>query len=224
MTKNREYFVNEPIGAADACVIWMHGLGADGKDFLGIVDELGLPINHAVRFIFPSAPFINITINNGMLMRGWYDIFDLTMVQKEDASGMKRSQEIVNDIIQHELDQGIASQRIILAGFSQGGAMSLYTGLRYQSTLAGIICLSAYLPLVNELAIERSQLNQKTPIFMAHGIFDPVVPYNMGHMAYEYLNKHDYNVAWHSYPMAHTLCIEEIVAIGNFINRCLGYD
>jgi len=224
MTKNREYFVNEPIGAADACVIWLHGLGADGKDFLGIVDELGLPINHAVRFIFPSAPFVKITINNGMLMRGWYDIFDLSMLQREDVAGMKQSQTIINDLIQHELDNGIASQRIILAGFSQGGAMALYTGLRYPVALAGVICLSAYLPLMADFAVEKSQANQATPIFMAHGIFDPVVPYNMGHTAYEYLNKNDYKAAWHSYPMAHTLCIEEIAAIGKFLNRCLGYD
>lgn len=224
MTKNREYFVSEPTGAADACVIWLHGLGADGKDFLGIVDELGLPINHAVRFIFPSAPFINITINNGMLMRGWYDIFDLSMLQNEDAVGMKQSQEIINDLIKQELDKGIASQRIILAGFSQGGAMALYAGLRYPAALAGIICLSAYLPLMTNHGIEKSHANQSTPIFMAHGIFDPVVPYNMGNAAYDYLINHDYKATWHSYPMAHTLCIEEIVAIGNFLNRCLGYD
>ncbi len=224
MTKNREYFVSEPEGAADACVIWLHGLGADGKDFFGIVDELGLPINHAVRFIFPSAPFLNITINNGMLMRGWYDIFDLSMVRKEDAAGMKQSQAIINDIIKDQLAKGIPSQRIILAGFSQGGAMSLYAGLRYPTTLAGIICLSAYLPLISELAAEKSPHNQTTPIFMAHGIFDPVVPYNMGHTAYEYLNSNNYNVTWNSYPMAHTLCIEEIVAIGQFINKCLKHD
>lgn len=224
MTKNREYFVSEPEGVADACVIWLHGLGADGKDFFGIVDELGLPMNHAVRFIFPSAPFLNITINNGMLMRGWYDIYELSMIQREDAAGMKQSQEIINEIILQQLDKGIASQRIILAGFSQGGAMSLYAGLRYPSALAGIICLSAYLPLMADLAVEKSQVNQAIPIFMAHGIFDPVVPYNTGHTAYEYLDKHNYNVAWHSYPMAHTLCIEEIVAIGKFLNRCLGYD
>lgn len=224
MTKNREYFVTEPEGVADASVIWLHGLGADGKDFVGIVNELGLPINHAVRFIFPSAPFLNISVNHGMLMRGWYDIYDLSMVQREDVAGMQRSREFIDEIIQHELDRGIASQRIMLAGFSQGGAMSLYAGLRYQSALAGIICLSAYLPVMNEFVIEASHINKNTPIFMAHGIFDPVVPYNMGHMAYEYLKKHDYSVAWHSYPMAHTLCLEEIVAIGNFVNRCLGYD
>jgi phospholipase/carboxylesterase len=224
MTKNREYFVSEPEGAADACVIWMHGLGADGKDFFGIVDELGLPINHAVRFIFPSAPFLNITINNGMLMRGWYDIFDLSMVQKEDAVGMKQSQQIINEIIQNEIDQGISTKRIILAGFSQGGAMALYAGLRYPAALGGLICLSAYLPLITELSTARSEASQNVPIFMAHGIFDPVVPYNMGHTAYEYLSKNDYQAAWHSYPMAHTLCLEEISAIGGFINRCLGYD
>ncbi len=224
MTKNREYFVNEPERSADACVIWLHGLGADGKDFTGIVDELGLPINHAVRFIFPSAPFINVTINNGMLMRGWYDIYDLSLLQKEDVAGIKKSQNIIDEIIRHELEQGIESQRIILAGFSQGGAMALYAGLRYTQALAGIICLSSYLPLISTLENEKKQINQAISIFMAHGMFDPVVPYNIGNVAYEYLKKHNYNVAWHSYPMVHTLCLEEIAAIGKFINRCLGYD
>lgn len=224
MTKNREYFVSDPEGAADACVIWLHGLGADGKDFAGIVDELGLPINHAVRFIFPSAPFINVTINSGMLMRGWYDIYDLSMLHKEDATGIKKSQDLIYELIEHELKQGIASQRIILAGFSQGGAMALYAGLRYSHPLAGLICLSAYLPLISTLEPEKAQINQTIPIFMAHGMFDPVVPYAMGNVAYESLKKHDYNVDWHSYPMVHTLCLEEIAAIGSFINRCLGYD
>lgn len=224
MTKSREYFVSEPECTADACIIWLHGLGADGKDFTGIVNELGLPINHTVRFIFPSAPFINVTINNGMLMRGWYDIYDLSRFTKEDSVGIRRSQELINDLINHELEQGIPSQRIMLAGFSQGGAMSLFAGLRCQQQLAGIICLSAYLPIMNSLAEEVALVNKQTPIFMAHGLFDPVVPYLLGHTAYEYLHNNHYNIEWRSYPMLHTLCIEEIVAIGDFIKQCLGYD
>lgn len=223
MTKNHEYFINEPEGAADATIIWLHGLGADGRDFAGIVDELGLPLNHKVRFIFPSAPFENITINQGMRMRAWYDIYNLNLSKKEDSTGVKKSQEFLNDLIQSEIDKGIASKRIILGGFSQGGAMSLYTGLRCLQPLGGIICLSAYLLLKATLPAEGASANLKTPIFIAHGMFDPVVPYNLGQDVHNVLQQAHYNTEWHSYPMEHTLCLEEIAAIGAFIARCLGY-
>lgn len=223
MTKGREFFINEPAGDADATIIWLHGLGADGKDFAGLVEELGLPVHHKVRFIFPNAPFANITINNGMLMRAWYDIYDFSLSDKEDADGIKASQKIIDDLIQQEIAKGIASERILLGGFSQGGAMSLYAGLKCNAPLGGIICLSAYLPLRSTFVECETTANFKTPIFMAHGMFDPVVAYNLGQISHEILMQKHYNVEWKSYPMEHTVCIEEIAAIGAFVNRCLGY-
>lgn len=222
MTKKREYFVSEPSSTANASVIVLHGLGADGKDFMGIVDQLGLPTDHGVRFIFPSAPFINVTINHGMLMRGWYDIFELSMVHREDAEGIKNSQSLIEEFIEHELEQGIVSDRIILVGFSQGGAMALYTALRYKKPLAGVIALSCYLPLAKQIT-EQDFTNRDIPILMAHGIFDPIVSYKLGQDSHDLLIKHNYNVEWISYPMQHTVCLEEIAAIGSFIQRCLGY-
>lgn len=220
MTKKREYFVREPDYAANASVIWLHGLGADGNDFAGIVEQLGLPTEHAVRFIFPSAPFINVTINQGMLMRGWYDIFDLNMLEREDAEGIRNSQLQIEEFIAQEVAQGIASNRIFLAGFSQGGAMALYTGLRYKQPLCGVICLSAYLPLATSFTPQQFG-NLQMPIFMAHGLFDPVVPYKFGQQSYEILRQRHYQVEWQSYPMQHTVCLEEIGAIGAFMRRCL---
>ncbi len=223
MTKKREYLVSEPPSKATASVIWLHGLGADGNDFAGIVDQLNLPPDHGVRFIFPSAPFMNITINSGMLMRAWYDIYALNMLAKEDRVGIKKSQQQITDYISNEQDQGIATNRIILAGFSQGGAVALYTGLNNAQALGGVIVLSAYLPL--QLEFLPSSLSHKSlPIFMAHGLYDPVVPYTLGLQAYNFLQQHAYTEAqWHSYHMQHTLCLEEIASIGEFLRRCLDY-
>ncbi len=223
MTKPHEHLTIEPQVTADSSIIWLHGLGAHGKDFVGIVDQLGLPKAHAVRFIFPNAPFINVTINQGMRMRGWYDIEDLSMLHREDVKGIQASQASINDLIQHEIASGIAGERIILAGFSQGGAMSLYTVPRYPQKLGGIIVLSAYMLVADRFTQERQAANKNTPIFMAHGIFDPVVPYSMGQAAHALLVKCAYPVEWYSYPMIHTLCLEEITAIGAFIRRCLDY-
>lgn len=224
MTKNREYLVHEPNGKADASVIWLHGLGASGNDFDGIVEQLALPINHRVRFVFPSAPVIPITINQGMRMRAWYDIYSLNSLhQNEDQQGITKSQELVEQMIADEMTAGIEASRIMLAGFSQGGAMSLYTGLRYANILAGIIVLSAYLPMATTFIAEEFTTNKNIPIFMAHGLYDPIVPYILGQAAYKKLAQDGYNIEWHSYPMQHTLCIEEINAIGDFIRRCFGY-
>lgn len=223
MTNSREYFINEPEGSVDAAVIWLHGLGADGRDFAGLVDELGLPSKHGVRFIFPNAPYANITINNGMSMRAWYDIYDLSSSAKEDTAGIEKSQKLIGELIQEQIDQGIPSQRIILGGFSQGGAISLYTALRYPHKLGGIVCLSAYLPLIKLLDVKIIANNIATPIFIAHGMFDPVVPYNFGQVTRDVLLQNNCNVEWHSYPMEHTVCLEEIAEISSFIKRCLGY-
>lgn len=221
MTQKREYFVSEPSCEANASIIWLHGLGADGSDFAGIVDQLGLPANHAVRFIFPSAPFINITINNGMLMRGWYDIFDLNMLDNEDGEGIESSREKILEYILHEKDLGIDQNRIILAGFSQGGAMALHTAFNLKFNIGGVIALSCYLPLMKHCVISKD-LNQ-IPIFMAHGMFDPIVPYNLGLAACKFLQDRECNIEWHSYPIQHTINMEEISAIGLFIRRYLNY-
>lgn len=221
---NREYYVSEPQSKADASIIWLHGLGASGDDFAGIVSELGLPADHKVRFIFPNAPFMPITINQGMQMRAWYDIYNFDSLHvKEDSKGIAASQLVLERLIQEQLDQGIQAKRIILAGFSQGGAIALYTGLRYKQQLGGMVILSTYLPLLNSFVAKDFTANQSTPIFIAHGVFDPIVPYALGQAAYNLLAQHNYNVTWHSYPMLHTVCPDEIDAIGVFINECLGY-
>ncbi len=221
---NKEYYKTEPHGQANASVIWLHGLGASGDDFAGIVTELGLPTNHGVRFIFPDAPFKAITINQGLQMRAWYDIYNFDSLHaREDAKGLEESQLLIQSMIKHEIDSGIESKKIILAGFSQGGAMALYAGLRYQQPLGGLISLSAYLPLSDIFDATQFVANQATPIFMAHGVFDPIVPYGLGQTAYKTLTKEQYNIAWHSYPMLHTVCPQEIDAIGAFIRGCLGY-
>lgn len=222
MTQKREYFVSEPPSTPNASVIWLHGLGADGNDFAGIVDQLGFPNDHGVRFIFPSAPFMKVTVNQGMMMRAWYDIYELNMLRKEDEHGVKRSQAEIEEYIAHEVAAGIPADRIILAGFSQGGAMSLYTAIHHKEQLCAAIVLSAYLPLAPQTSA-ASFGNRELPIFMAHGMFDPVVPYILGQEAYELLKEHNYPVEWYSYPMQHTVCIEEINAIGTFMQRCLGY-
>lgn len=223
MTKSNEYYIIEPVNAPQASVIWLHGLGADGKDFMGMVDDLGLPAEHGVRFIFPNAPFMNITVNYGMLMRGWYDIYDFNMLHKEDEVGIKKSRAQIEKYIQHENELGIPSNKIILGGFSQGGAMSLYTGLRLTQRLAGIISLSAYMPMAPNFVAQHYASNRNTPIFMAHGLFDPVVPYNLGQATRDLLKDNAYDVEWFSYPMQHTVCVEEIQEISSFMHRCLGY-
>lgn len=223
MTKSREFVISEPSADADACVIWLHGLGADGSDFLGIADQLGLPKDHRVRFIFPNAAFRPVTVNNGMKMRAWYDIYDLTLLRQEDEQGIIASQQVLENIISHQLDQSIDSKRIMLAGFSQGAAMALYTGLRYPKPLAGIIALSGYLPLADTLNAIEFPVNQGIEIFMAHGLFDPVVPLNLGNNARQRLERQNYAVEWNTYPMVHTVIFEEIAAIGRFINRRLLY-
>lgn len=222
MTKKQDFFIVEPKNPVNASVIWLHGLGAYGEDFVGIIDQLGLPLDHGVRFIFPNAPFMNITINLGMSMRGWYDIYDLTTLTREDEQGIKNSQARIEGLIQNEIDQGIASERIMLAGFSQGGAMALYTSLNYRQKLAGVIVLSAYLPLIKKLNLQQLQ-NKLMPIFIAHGLFDPVVPFGFGQAVRDLLMKENYIVDWHTYPTQHTISLEEIDAIGGFMRRCFGY-
>ena len=203
--------------AADTAVIWLHGLGADGNDFVPIVPELGLAPNLAIRFIFPHAPMQAVTINNGYVMRAWYDIFSLDRSAPQDKAGIERNAALVLQLVEEQHAQGIPYERIFLAGFSQGCAMALHIALRLPHKLAGIIGLSGYLPLHEDFATERSEANIETPIFLAHGSMDPVVPFAFGQHSYEFLKAQGFKVSWHSYPMQHQVCMEEIVTIGGYI-------
>ena len=204
-----------------AAVVWLHGLGADGFDFVPIVAELGLPETLSVRFVFPHAPVRSITLNNGMRMRGWYDIPSLARFDQQDQAGICDSERIVHRFLQAELDAGIPATRIVLAGFSQGGAIALHAGLRYPQRLAGLLPLSTYLPLSDRLAAERSAANAEVPILMCHGRFDPVLPYVMGESSCEYLRSLGYRVEWREYPMQHQVCAEQIGHIGAWLRERL---
>ena len=199
-------------------VIWLHGLGADGHDFEGLVPELHLTAKANIHFIFPNAPIQPVTINGGMSMRSWYDILEMSLERRVDIDGIYQSASLIAPLIRQEIDQGILSTNILLAGFSQGSVIALHAGLRYQHKLAGIVALSTYLPTVEQLKAERSAANHATPIFMAHGIIDPVVAVESGKAACDMLRSMGYNIEWHDYPMEHSLCIEEIEHISAFMN------
>lgn len=202
-------------------VIWMHGLGADGNDFVPVVPELQLGELGPVRFIFPHAPVQPVTINNGMSMRAWYDIYMPDLVRREDETGLRASQQAIAALIARENSRGIPSERIVLAGFSQGCAMALQTGLRHPEKLAGIIGLSGYLPLAATLEAERHTANHQTPIFLAHGTMDPVVAFERAQATLEALEKQGYNVKFKTYPMPHSVCLEEIHDIAAFLREVL---
>ena len=199
-------------------VIWLHGLGADGNDFAPVVPELNVD-DIPIRFIFPHAPVMPITINGGMPMRAWYDLYMLDLVRHEDEKGLRDSQQLINGLIARENARGIATENIVLAGFSQGCAMTLQTALRLEESLAGLVCLSGYLPLASKIATERHAANQNTPIFMAHGTADPVVPFQRAKEAHTTLTQLGYDIEWHSYAMPHSVCPEEIAAIGTFLKK-----
>jgi phospholipase/carboxylesterase len=214
--------VVEPISPATASIIWLHGLGADGHDFESIVQSLDLrDLN--LRFIFPHAPFRQISINAGMKMRAWYDIYTLERMDLEDEAGIKESAQGIDALIQAELDAEIPSERIILAGFSQGGAMALYCGLRYSKPLAGILALSAYLPLLSKLKVEANNANRNTPLMVAHGSWDPVVPIAFGQMSVAALEKLGYAVDWRTYLMQHEVCQKEIHDIAVWLRKSLNH-
>jgi phospholipase/carboxylesterase len=208
----------EPAGT----IIWMHGLGADGWDFVPIVRELALPDDLALRFIFPHAPVQPVTINNGMEMRAWYDIAMNDISRLPDEGGIRESQAAVERLIARERDRGIESSRIVLAGFSQGGAIALQTGLRHANRLGGIVALSTYLPLEDSLDAEASSANRATPIFMGHGTDDPVVPVQLAEISRSALQKRGYEIEWHTWPMPHSVCGEEIEAVSAFLGRIFG--
>jgi phospholipase/carboxylesterase len=202
-----------------ASVIWMHGLGADGNDFVPIVDDIALPF--ALRYVFPNAPAIPVSINNGYVMPAWYDISDAA-IRREDEAGVRASQSAIEDLIAREKARGIRASRIVLAGFSQGGAIALQTGLRHAETLAGILALSTYVPLAETLAAEAHAANRRLPIFMAHGTADPMIAIARARQSHDLLVRSGYAVEWHEYRMPHSVCPEEIGDIGVWLARVLG--
>jgi phospholipase/carboxylesterase len=211
----------EPGQAADAAVILMHGLGADGHDFESLVPELRLPASPAVRWIFPHAPVRPVTINGGQRMRAWYDILALDRHSPEDQQGIRGSAAGIRDLVRRERERGLSSDRIVLAGFSQGGAMALFTALREPERLAGVLALSSYLPLASTLAAEAHPAEAAVPIFMAHGSFDPVVPIALGEGSRDLLRSRGYEVDWRTYPMAHSVSAEEIGDVRQWLLRVL---
>lgn len=211
----------EPGLPATGTVLWLHGLGADGHDFEPIVDELALPQQLALRFVFPHAPVRPVTLNGGMRMRAWYDIISLDRSGPQDEQGIRQSAAFLTELIERERKRGIANDRVVLAGFSQGGAIAMHTALRHPQKLAGLMVLSSWLPLGSTFAAEvldnpQSQ-SRELPVFMAHGTFDPMLPLAMGRQSCAALQSAGFHVEWHEYPMAHAVCAEEIVAIRKWL-------
>lgn len=203
---------------AEAVVIWLHGLGADNNDFVPLVREL--PLKHSIKFIFPNAPMRPITLNGGYVMRGWYDIIELNnMAHLTDIEGINQSVAQIESIIQKQIDLGINSNRIILAGFSQGGVISYITGINSKYQLGGVLAMSCYLPSMPTKI--KDSINKTTPFFAIHGTEDQVVPHKGGLHAYEELKSHDYNIKWAEYPMPHSVCLEEIADIGTWLDSII---
>jgi phospholipase/carboxylesterase len=214
--------VLDPSVNATSAVIWLHGLGADGFDFVPIVNELRLPTTLAARFIFPHATPRPVTINNGFVMRAWYDITGFGPDRAEDDAGIRESAVVVRKYIEQQIEQGIPASKIVIAGFSQGGAIAFQTGLRYPQRLAGIMALSTYLPLRASVANEASAANRDVPILMCHGTHDGVVPATLGETSRDMLLKLGYQIDWRSYPMAHQVCLEEVMDISKWLQQLLG--
>jgi phospholipase/carboxylesterase len=211
----------ETTASPGASIIWMHGLGADGHDFVDIVPELGLPARPGIRFVFPHAPMRPVTINGGYVMRAWYDIRDDGGVRREDPAGVRASQTSIEALIQREKERGVPAAAIVIAGFSQGGAMALHTSLRHGERLGGVMALSCSLPLADTLAAEAAPANRDVPIFMAHGTSDPMIRLDWGDAGRQALVAAGYTVEWHTYPMPHSVVWEEIEAISAFLTRVL---
>jgi len=223
MNSNPEMHILEPSDKAQASVIWLHGLGADGHDFEPIVPELGLPANAAIRFIFPHAPKQAVTINGGMVMRAWYDIRQPQINADMDEQGIEKSSQILQSLIQAQIAAGIRSDKILLAGFSQGGVIALHCGLRFAQPLAGILALSTYSSDLQHPP-NSSITSQAPPILMMHGEFDPIVPIQLAQASYQRLQQLGGSTQWAQYPMAHQVCIEQIQAIGLWMKQILHLD
>jgi phospholipase/carboxylesterase len=211
----------EPPRPAEAAVVWMHGLGADGHDFESLVPELRLAAEPAIRFVFPHAPIRPVTINGGHRMRAWYDITGFDRRALVDEAGIRESGEALSALLRRERERGIPAERLVVAGFSQGGAMALFLGPRWPERLGGVIALSSYLPLAGALAAEAHPANAAVPVFMAHGSVDPVVPMALGESSRDRLRSLGYDVDWRSYPMPHSLCAQEVEDLREFLLRAL---
>lgn len=218
MNNNKSIVLVHGNGEPTHAIIWLHGLGASADDFPSVVPELGLNKDRAIRFIFPQAPDRAITINGGMRMPGWYDIKGMSLEDKQDAQGMAESQATVEALIDQQVAMGVASEHIIVAGFSQGGAVTYFTGVRSKRKLAGLLTMSTYLPFDQDTSKERSEVNANTPIFASHGTHDGVVPLSMGQMSVEQLKQLGYNIEWKTYRMEHQVTMEQIQDIGRWIN------
>lgn len=222
MTKiSQERITIEPQSKATSCVIWLHGLGDSGAGFAPIVPSLNLPSNHGIRFIFPHAPERAVTINQGYVMKAWYDIKSMDLHNRADMAGVLESEQAIHQLIQEQIDLGIPANKIILAGFSQGGVVSLFSGLRYAQKLAGIMALSCYLPNADKLPDALHDANKSTCILQHHGDQDPVVLLSAGQMANKLLKEHNYNVEWKTYKMPHSVLPEQIQDIAKWIIKQL---
>ncbi|MDX1487563.1 MAG: alpha/beta fold hydrolase [Acidiferrobacterales bacterium] len=208
----------ETTSTVSGSVIWLHGLGADGHDFEPVVPMLGLPATLGLRFVFPHAPLRPVTINGGAVMRAWYDIVAAPEGFRGDVEHIREAAAILQQLIRRELKRGIAARRIAVAGFSQGGAIALYTALRYPSRLAGVLALSTYLPLADTLETERAACNNDVPVFMAHGVYDPLIPLARAEESRTLLTQLGYDIVWQVYPMLHSVCPEEIEQIGVWLS------
>lgn len=217
--KNIQCTEIEPPTTANRSVICLHGLGADGNDFVPIVNQLQLPTNHGIRFVFPHAPSMPVTINNGYVMRAWYDIITPSLDKQLDEKGIANSVAIVSNIIAREEARGISASNIVVAGFSQGGVMSLCTGLQYPRPIAGIVALSAYLPYPQAALHRLIAYQPNLPIFLGHGQYDPIVPYDLGHNAFIALKNCNFAVSWHSYAIPHSICPEEVSDISLWLQN-----
>ncbi|MEM7233771.1 MAG: PHB depolymerase family esterase [Planctomycetota bacterium] len=211
----------EPDSPPKAAVIWMHGLGDSGHGFSEYVSYFKLPPELGVRWIFPHAPERPITLNGGMVMRGWYDLQELARIREEDDAGIRESESLIRELIEEARADGIPSNKIVLAGFSQGGAIAFKTVLRYPERLGAIIALSTYLPLGSTVEAERSEANQSTPILQVHGTHDPVLHISLGTTSRDHLTSLGYSVDWHEYPMDHSLCMEEIEVVAKTLKSVL---
>jgi len=217
MLQTVEHETGRPVHGS---VVWLHGLGADGHDFEPIVPELALD-GRPLRFVFPHAPAMPVTLNGGMVMRAWFDIYDLDRDARQDEAGIRRSQCETDELVRREIERGVPARRIVLAGFSQGGAIALHAGLRFPEALAGILALSTYLPLGSTLAAEAHEANARTPVFLGHGTDDPLVPESFGTATRDALAARGIPVTWRSYRMPHAVCAEEIRDIRGWLDERL---
>lgn len=221
MKEAEQAVIIDPEEPATASVIWLHGLGADGYDFAPLVRELDGQLLRTTRFVFPHAPRRPVTINGGYVMRAWYDVLDMDLTRRPDEAGIRSSAATLRGYVAQESERGVPTGRIVLAGFSQGGAVALHAAVRHPARIAGVLALSTYLPLPESTAQEAAPANRDTPMFMAHGEHDPVIPLQHAETSRDFLRRLGYRIEWHCYPMPHAVCPQEIVDISAWLRTCL---